>query len=464
MHRIRHRAARLAAAAAAVVLTLVSSGCGIGADVDTLLRPPRSSGEQQKIQKALDEYLSGQNAGDGAGGYVLEYPKSGDYRSAFVLYDTDSDGEDEALVFYTRSKETGNSHLNLLKSTADGWQSISDIEGPSRDLEKVLFCDMNGDGVSEIITGWNVDNVRDRQMVLYSCAEGKLNEWYKDLYSEFIVADLTASGQESLLILRAGTGDAPASARLLAVQKEPNSADSVLSEKGSVMLDSYIQQFSGMKTGRLNNGLVGVYVDGTRSSGGMVTELIYWDGKSLVAPFYSSKSNATDLTYRSASIPSMDVDGDDEVEWPYTQVPSGFDKSGGDKIWQVVWRSWDGNTQTFQDKFSCIMNLADGYYVRMDDAWNGRFAVTYDKAARVLAWHALENGKMGAAFLKIRTVNTTAGTSAAAAISSETAEAADMYRLLDDRAEQGLRYEAWFSGEEPFSLNMERVLSLFARW
>ena len=133
-------------------------------DVETLLRPPHPTGEQKKIQQALEKYINSEKKGktpDVDFGYVLKYPKSGDYRSAFVLKDLDSDGVEEAIVFYGQSGERSNVYLNLLKKTDEGWQSIYDVEGVSPDIDRIQFGDMNADGISEIFTGWNIVNVKD---------------------------------------------------------------------------------------------------------------------------------------------------------------------------------------------------------------------------------------------------------------------------------------------------------------
>ena len=98
--------------AAAVFLGFaLMSGCSVGIDVETLLRPPRPAGEQQQIQKALEKYILSEQkkqAADTLGGYILKYPRFGDHRSAFVLQDLNGNGVDEAIVFYSFGKENSN--------------------------------------------------------------------------------------------------------------------------------------------------------------------------------------------------------------------------------------------------------------------------------------------------------------------------------------------------------------------
>ena len=78
---------------------LCFSGCSIGINVDTMLTPPKLSGEQEQIYQALE---------DAAGtGIRLKYPKSGSYLSAFIIADIDADDSDDAIVFYEKSNMTG---------------------------------------------------------------------------------------------------------------------------------------------------------------------------------------------------------------------------------------------------------------------------------------------------------------------------------------------------------------------
>ena len=73
----------LAAVAAGAILLL--SGCSpIQMDVEELMSPPKLTAEQAEIDSALKQAL-GENV-------KLKYPKSGDFRSAFVFHDIDGDG------------------------------------------------------------------------------------------------------------------------------------------------------------------------------------------------------------------------------------------------------------------------------------------------------------------------------------------------------------------------------------
>ena len=95
--------------AAMMAVLLLCSGCSL--DVEQFLRPPKTQGEQQAVQTALETYI--RDSGQAGSRYALCYPVEGDHTAAFVLCDAAgkplSDAEDEAtlaLAFYAMSRRS----------------------------------------------------------------------------------------------------------------------------------------------------------------------------------------------------------------------------------------------------------------------------------------------------------------------------------------------------------------------
>ena len=82
---------RIICFAAIAVGQLFMSGCSLNFSAETLLAPPKLSDEQTEIYNALTA---------SAGRVDLRYPRTGEYRSAFVMHNLDSELSDEAIVFY----------------------------------------------------------------------------------------------------------------------------------------------------------------------------------------------------------------------------------------------------------------------------------------------------------------------------------------------------------------------------
>ena len=200
---------------AALLLALLLSGCNIlGLDVEAQLRPPRLAGEQQEIQRALEAYIDKTADKASAGRYLLKYPKAGEYRSAFVRQDIDGDGQEEAIAFYCPTSKSPKTHINYLKKVDGEWTSVHDIPGIGIDIDRVSFGDLNGDGVKELFTGWDLYNSRDRQLVMYSLNGGQLNEQFTDTYTSVIVGNVTAHGHDDLLLFRIDSTNNAVTARL----------------------------------------------------------------------------------------------------------------------------------------------------------------------------------------------------------------------------------------------------------
>ena len=76
----------------ALLMTVLLTGCSMGVSVENLLTPPKLDAQQNEIYQAL---ISSSGAA-----IQLKYPKSGDYRSAFVVRNIDGEESEEAFVFY----------------------------------------------------------------------------------------------------------------------------------------------------------------------------------------------------------------------------------------------------------------------------------------------------------------------------------------------------------------------------
>lgn len=447
-----------------VLLVLSLSGCSLGTDVWTLLRTPHLTGEQEKVQTALDAYIKStpkEEVAGGNGSYVLKYPKSGDYRSAFILKDMDSDGKEEAIAFYSRGPEGSNVHINLLRQDEeDGsqWKSVSDIEGASADIEKIRFGDLDGDGIMELLTGWNIDNVRDKQFVLYSTIGDKISKLDSTLYSTAVVGDLTQCGHDNLLLIYS-SGD-KTTARLWTMQRDPTTQQPVLSTHDSITIDGSIQQFGNCQIGKLSETQNCAYVDAVRPTGGMVTEIIYWDGSRLHAPFYENNSYTSS---REASIPSADVDGDGAIEWPSTEKLDGYSPAtAADMLYLVTWSSLklqDGALVVTR-KFTCIMNMTDGYYLRIDDKWKGQITATFDSQRHILRMYTYENQTQGKEILALHTIfrseiNRTAPEESDSSQAFDTHE----YQILQNLTD--VRYDVWYAKDNPYNFSLEQIRYMF---
>ncbi len=437
----------------ALLLALLLTGCNIlGLDVEAQLRPPRLAGEQQNIQHALETYIS-QNADKAtASRYLLKYPKSGEYRSAFVLQDMDGDGEEEAIAFYCPTANSPKTHINYLKKVEGEWVSLHDIPGIGIDIDRVSFGDLNGDGRKELFTGWDLYNSRDRQLAMYSFVGGQLQEQFTDTYTYVIVGDVTARGHDDLLLLRIDSTNNAVTARLLSY------TDGHMTELATASLDGYIRSFGSAHIAPLADGVNGVYLDGYKDGNMTVTELLYWDGTQLITPFAHVEGGIAAVSARESlwdsSVPSVDIDADGQIEWPRMRRLTGYETTDVENtLWLTEWCSWDYASRTVIREFASIVNQTDGYYLRMDDAWvdktaGDRITARYTASTRTLELLEVQNGVIGEPVLALRTVATGATAYAANTVS---------YTFQPLFSNAAVDYQVWYDPREPFAFSMEKI-------
>ncbi len=450
----KSRLRRAAGVILAAVMLPAAAGCSM--QVEPYLVPPKLQGEQLEIQKALDEYVTGTLK---MPHYIMKYPKNRGQTSAFIrtslevdwitknMADTEQEPEEVAIAFYQDAAKTGNVHINMLRTVDGDWASVSDVEGLGTDIENVAFGDLDGDGLKEMLIGWNIYNSQEKQLHVYSMRNDTLTAVSTDnLYTEWFLGDVTSSGKDDLVLFRL-EGNNRVTARLKTLQ------DGRMTDRGTVSLDGYIQRFGSMKIGKLADGVNGLYVDATRDANTTITELIYWD-KQLYAPFYDPVSNATLLTARTSGLASRDIDTDGQVEYPIcTRLPGYHETTEPQEyMWLTQWYSWDYAAQQVQAEFYSLVNTADGYYIRLEDAWKDQVTATYEAQTHTLMVCTAPDGKIGEPFLAVRVTRDGSAAPASASIPD-----ADFKLWYEDEA-TGTTYRFWYCEDNPFGINDQSPL------
>lgn len=463
---------RIFTAVLAGLCALLLSGCNaLGIDVEDYMRPPKSTGEQEAIQQALETYIESHAEKGGVTDYILKYPKEGDYRSAFILVDqvqpnragilspsntnqtaasNTASTEDAtlAVAFYRLNMDLARTHVNYLRKINGEWVSVSDVEGSSEEISRVSFGDLNGDGFPELLVGWSQYNTRNQKLSVYFLYDTLEEQAVDKIYTHMLVNEFSRPGQDDLLIFSAT--DFQTTVELMTYQ------NGHLVVRDTASLDAGIQRFGDAKVVALSGTVNGVFLDCYKDSNTTITELIFWDAAAnegegeLQMPFYRPEDQLTTLTARESSIPCMDIDGDGMVEWPVsTRLPGYETANANNALWKTTWMEWDYATRQSRQEFSCVVNDRDGYYVLFDESWEGRVTAVYDKDARLLQFRLVGEGTSADPFLSFKT-----------SASSESSEESGGYVVLSQL--DGVVYSVRFTQESLFSLNMERVRYMFS--
>lgn len=407
---------------------LLCSGCSL--DVEQFLRPPKTQGEQQAVQTALETYI--RDSGQAGSRYTLCYPVEGDHTSAFVLCDAAgkpiTDAQEEAtlaLAFYAMSVSPTDTHINLLRREGDEWMSVADVVGASADILQVAFGDLDGDGLAELLTGWDTYNSRDHRLTVFSLAQGLARLSDDRVYNRLFVGDMTADGRDSLLLLSiAGTDEVTATLETL--------KNDTLTPLGQVLLDAEIQQFNTMTLCRLADNVHGLYIDAVKGTDTAITELIYYDADGLHAPLCNQTGRVNTVTARPAGFAMRDIDGDAQVEIPLcTPLPNyAAGESAADYAYRTDWMAWDIADNAWSVKLSTVVNAADGYLVVLDEQYKETVTTTYAQEERVLTLLDAQNLRP---LLKLRPISDKADKS---------------YTTLFEASDGYSGCEVWFDDEQ----------------
>ncbi len=387
-------------AALLVSVVLVCSGCSM--DVENFLQPPAAQGEQKPIQNALETYIN--DSGDASRRYTLQYPSEGEFTSAFVTCDEHGVPLDEddsvpaptpslAVAFYLFSGANEEVHINLLRRDGEEWISVADVSGFGSDILQVAFGDLDGDGMRELIVGFGTYSIRDHRLAVLSMANGLTVLDDGQMYTRLFVGHMTGWGHDSLLTMRIGEANT-VTATLSTLR------DGRLVTLGKVALDGYIQQFGDMLYSRISKGVNGLYIDGIKSGGTLVTELIYYDGQRLRAPFYDADTNTNTLTARRSGLTVRDIDGDITAEIPRCTLFAGYDESAElpSAAWLTDWMQYDIESGTLRKHISTVVNTDDGYFVTLSDTQREQWTAVYDVRTNMLT---LQDSVSGDVYMRL---------------------------------------------------------------
>ncbi len=370
-----------------MLLSVLMCGCSLLSTGDELLSAPKAGGEFSKIQSALESAVSGS--------YTLKYPTAGEFRSAIVRYDLTGNGKEDAIAFYsTESENISQMHIAVLTEKNGEWKAQTDAETLASGIERVEFCDLDGDGLAEILVGWSILGNVDKQISVYSFDGSLLLTRAEDKYSEFVCCDLDTNGKNELLILHLNSTEGTGKARLLEI------TDSGVNEISSTATDGGVNSYFGIYKSKLLDGKAAVYADGKKGAGS-VTEVFFISNGMLQNPLYSAET-AEIKTERPYNLAARDLTGDGVLNIPIAKVAPGYEElPETDKEYITYWCSY-GNKLVVNE--ISVVDTADGYYIELPKALDGKITVetSKDGKSRIFSLYNPKKKEKGEVLFKTR--------------------------------------------------------------
>ena len=357
---------------AILMLCILLTGCqAITFSVDGLLNAPNIADEQSAIYQALIE-----SAGRGI---TLEYPRNGDYRSAFVLYDIDGDGENETLAFYSVSSVAeSNVKISVLdRGNDDKWRSMYEVAGEGSSVDRVMFSG------SDVVVGYSAQGYEENALRMYHYKDGELLTVYEDTYSILERSDLDGCGvDEIVMIKRSGPG-----MKIDVIKALDGEGYSLYPSE----LETGASTISGHGFGSLD-GCSALYLDILSESGGLLTEIFYIRDGGVICPI--ARNGLSLATQRPAGYASRDYDGDGSVEIPVVGAFTGYETAAwGEAEYMATLLNFNVETQQLEIKSFAYLDLRGGYVMTIPNRWLNVVTVSRDTGTGEVTFYRYEPEK-----------------------------------------------------------------------
>lgn len=379
---------RIISTIASVLLAVLCTGCSFsGLSDNDLLQPPKATGEKAEIQGLLEVTTNGD--------YTLKYPQSGDYRSAIIMQDLNSDGDDEAVAFYRNKKDSSAINIMFMDKVAGKWASVGTFSNANSDVDRIYFGDIDSDGINEAIVGWSSYLTGGSQVTMYKYKEGSVSEVIVNddtNYADMVFMDITNDGVSDLIILTTATEDDTGKSTSLA-RLYSSCANKKFSRVSEIKTNPNVVSYSQIMQGTVSDGVNGLFVDGNTSSlGELITEVIYYSSqnKSLVSPLDVTQNDGTvtNVTQRVTSSVCKDIDEDGIIEVPSQFTPILTD----DKLTPCPITKWykiDADRGEMKQTIQTIASYFDGFYFILPDNWKNHVVAVNDNTSRTTTFYCI---------------------------------------------------------------------------
>ena len=381
--------------AAAVALSF--SGCTtFETDTEALMQPPSLTEEQAELNFALTEVI-GEN-------YRLRYPSDGTSNSAFMFYDLDGDGTDEALAFYSIEDES--TRINILKREEDKWVSVYEAAGAYGDAKSVRFAE-TGPGERTLIVQW------EQEVSVYRFEDSRLETVYSAFCDGIEMADLSGDGYNDIILINSSYSERPFAKILyygengLAITENVG----ITAEYGSIVSTT---------VGEIYEGKTGFFIDSLvyGSSNIYLTEIITLsDGSANRAtianyiayePEEEEESMVTLVTklgprgnyLRNTAAFCEDVDGDGIVEMP-VEFREDVASQDNEKLYYIEYMKYDPEEKDSYPVWFGFVDPENGYRFELPKEWSGEVSMGFNFST---GEYCFINGSNGAEVLRLRAV------------------------------------------------------------
>lgn len=365
-----------------ICVVCLFSGCFAGGDVKTLLSPPQLGDQQLKIKQALKKSVGGK--------FQLKFPKTGDYRSAYVIANIDDEPTDEAIAFYVNSGDEYNNskiRINILDQKDGEWVSTFDHAGEGTDIDKIIISHISSTTHPDIIIGYQLLSDKDKIVKGYNYSDGVLTTTYVDTYSLIEEVNLDNEQTKQLLVISPKDSEGNSSAKLV-----KNIGDRLMVTSSTPVSEQGTDYVNVCK-GYVDRDIPAIFIDSDRGDKTIQTQILYSADGKLRNPLAS-----TDMliakTVRPSKYLSVDVDKDGIIDIPLVIPMTGYETvPDSEKLYLTNFMVY--SQFSLRLKNTGYYNVDKGYCFMIPNRWLGYVTVKEDPETDETVFYKYNNDIAG---------------------------------------------------------------------
>jgi hypothetical protein len=345
-----------------VALALLLSGCGfVSLATEDLLSPPKLTVQQSEIYDALRYALGTEN-------FKLRYPQRGEYLSAFVFHNLDTDSDLEAVVFYDLTVNSVSScWMSILDRNGEEWNAVYDLPIAGNVIDFIHFAYVSGEEQPNVVLSTSVQGREDKTVTVYEYTGSRLQSLYSGACVEVLFADMDWDGLDDMIFFTQ-SASRPASAKLIKY------SGGSLTQADEVVLRSAVTEYRQVRYDLLDDGFYAVFVDVTVENRRAATQLLLAGADSIALASFADLGVDENMDRPLDSVNCADYTEDGYMNIPVTFALPGYDdQAEQDNMYLTRFLGMKGGKLVYTA--SAAVNKAGGYMLYFPDSWVDKVTV-----------------------------------------------------------------------------------------